>query len=80
MKWRMFNVAVAASYHLLRDHGWYSNKMRGRRAQRVGHVRNGDTIGAPEPPSRTSVHWQRLIRNVYEADPRKDRRFSMDDC
>ena len=53
-------------FYLVRYYGWYSNKMRGQRARRAGANRNGDP---PEPPSRTSAHWQRLIRRVYEADP-----------
>lgn len=56
-------------FHLVRYYGWYSNKMRGQRARRAGHARNGNGADAPEPPSRTSAHWQRLIRKVYEADP-----------
>jgi len=35
-----------------------SNKMRGQRARRAGHVRNADGADAPEPPSRASAHWQ----------------------
>jgi hypothetical protein len=43
--------------------------LMGQRARLAGHARHGDGTDAPETPARTSAHWQRLIRKVYEADP-----------
>ena len=65
------------SFQLVRYYGWYSNKMRGRRAKQADEEvqTEGDAVevidvssrrAAPHPPSKK---WRELIKKVWEADP-----------
>ena len=56
--------------HLVRYYGWYSNKTRGRRAQRPAPARAGAGIPARSPTAREARKgWAALIKQVYESDP-----------
>ena len=64
------------SLQLVRYYGWYSNKMRGRRAKRADEEvqTEGDAVevidvSAYEPRRIPSKKWCELIKNVWEADP-----------
>jgi len=65
------------SFQLLRYYGWYSNKMRGRRAKQADEKvqTEGDAVevidvSAHEPRRIPSKKWRELIKKVWEADPR----------
>ena len=64
------------SFQLVRYYGWYSNKMRGRRAQQADEEvqTEGDAVevidvSAHEPRRIPSKKWRELIKKVWEADP-----------
>jgi hypothetical protein len=63
------------SFQLVRYYGWYSNKMRGRRAKQADEeVPEGDAVelidvSAHEPRRISSKKWRELIKKVWEADP-----------
>jgi hypothetical protein len=57
-------------------YGWYSNKMRGRRAKQADEEAQteGDAVevidvSAHEPRRIPSKKWRELIKKVWEADP-----------
>jgi Putative transposase len=65
------------SFQLVRYYGWYSNKMRGRRAKQADEEAQaeGDAVevidvSAHEPRRIPSRKWRELIKKVWEADPR----------
>ena len=60
----------------MRYYGWYSNKMRGRRAKQADEEvqTEGDAVevidvSAHEPRRIPSKKWRELIKKVWEADP-----------
>jgi hypothetical protein len=60
----------------VRYYGWYSNKMRGRRAkpadeevQTEGDAVEPIDVSAHEPRRIPSKKWRELIKKVWEADP-----------
>ena len=56
--------------HLIRYHGWYSNKTRGQRAQRQLPAAAERGTPARSPTAREARKgWAALIKQVYEADP-----------
>ena len=64
------------SFQLVRYYGWYSNKMRGRRAKQAEEEvqTEGDAVevidvSAHEPRRVLSKKWRELIKKVWEADP-----------
>ena len=64
------------SFQLVRYYGWYSNKMRGRRAKQADEEvqTEGDAVevidvSAHEPRRIPSKKWRELIKKVWEADP-----------
>ena len=64
------------SFQLVRYYGWYSNKMRGRRAKQADEEAQaeGDAIevidvSAHQPRRIPSKKWRELIKKVWEADP-----------
>jgi Putative transposase len=64
------------SFQLVRYYGWYSNKMRGRRAKQADEEvqTEGDAVevidvSAHEPRRSPSKKWRELIKKVWEADP-----------
>ena len=64
------------SFQLVRYYGWYSNKMRGRRAKQADEEvqTEGDAvevidISAHEPRRIPSKKSRKLIKKVWEADP-----------
>jgi hypothetical protein len=64
------------SFQLVRYYGWYSNKMRGRRAKQADEEAQaeGDAVevidvSAHEPRRIPSKKWRELIKKVWEADP-----------
>ena len=65
------DAAQAPGSHLVRYYGWYSNKTRGRRAQRRPAASAAGTgIPARSPTAREARKgWAALIKQVYEADP-----------
>jgi hypothetical protein len=57
-------------------YGWYSNKMRGRRAKQADEEAQaeGDAVevidvSAHDPRRMPSKKWRELIKKVWEADP-----------
>ena len=64
------------SFQLVRYYGWYSNKIRGRRAkqgdeevQTEGDAVEVIDVSAHEPRRIPSKKWRELIKKVWEADP-----------
>ncbi len=64
------------SFHLVRDDGWRSNKMRGQRLKRADAEAEAADAGgeiidvsAFKPRRITSKKWRELIKKVWEADP-----------
>ena len=64
------------SFQLVRYYGWYSDKMRGRRAKQADEEAQaeGDAVkvidvSAHEPRRIPSKKWRELIKKVWEADP-----------
>ena len=64
------------SFQLVRYYGWYSNKMRRRRAKQADEEAQteGDAVevidvSAHEPRRIPSKKWRELIKKVWEADP-----------
>ena len=64
------------SFQLVRYYGWYSNKMRGRRAKQAdeevqteGDAVEAIDVSAHEPRRIPSKKWRELIKKVWEADP-----------
>lgn len=54
---------------LVRYYGWYSNRSRGLRQQRVTAAAGLLPNALPPPPSRRRTAWRELIKQVWGADP-----------
>ena len=64
------------SFQFVRYYGWYSNKMRGRRAKQAdeevqteGDAVEAIDVSAHEPRRIPSKKWRELLKKVWEADP-----------
>ena len=66
------------SFQLVRDYGWYSNKMRGQRKKHAEEEKAAEEVGEGVEVMNVSEHqprripskkWRDLIKKVWEADP-----------
>ena len=75
LKWlRMLMNHIPDKYeHLVRYHGYYSNRSRGARRLVDNSNDVAESIRIDEPPAdnRRTANWARLIQKVYEIDPLK---------